>query len=306
MAPLMQAIRTAQIPEDCKENTTVYEGLVDPEWTYDGFPHGGFVLALVVDAAIQFQSKTPRKDDTLKLTTILLFGSFGVKVTGHSLNLAVPSPLARCIPIYTHPSYATLTKKIPQARFNSRMQWSFDPAPLKRNRLLYLSSPESANQTSEPTTGRRAGGGGIEWSAWWDWVDKDTVLNAATLSFLSDAFQRLPDLLSWAQGSGDSVSWSYTTLVLNIEFKAPIPDASEFSRRSVGLYSEGTFIREGIHDGRVEIWTAPSGIGEGVAVPGWRERQICLAVASQVTLAVPLGSKRIGKRIAQENLKPKL
>lgn len=50
-------------------------------------------------------------------------------------------------------------------------------------------------------------------------------------------------------------------------------------------------MRNGLHDGSVEIWTAPSSIGDGKSAEGWREEQICLAVASQLTLAYPLGNK---------------
>ncbi|KAJ7634828.1 thioesterase-like superfamily-domain-containing protein [Roridomyces roridus] len=333
MAPLMQAIRTRNISSNSAEKSALYEGVVDTEWTYEGFPHGGFVLALMVDAALQYQFDTARKDllhlsahflstvktgpcqirlsqlrsgqsfhntraeflqdGKVKITTLLLFGSFSSKesATDH-LTLTPASPLARSIPIYLHPSQARAAKKIPQARFAPRMEWSFDPGPYQRNRRAYLSPPESTNDTDKPKAANgRIGGGGLEWSAWWDWKDDDVVLNAATLSFFSDTFQRIPDLVAWAKESGDNVAWSYTTLVLNIEFKAPVPTGPHVSGHSVGLYADGIFMRDGLHDGRVEIWTSPGRIGEASRTPGWREHQVCLAVASQVTLATPLGGK---------------
>jgi hypothetical protein len=78
-------------------------------------------------------------------------------------------------------------------------------------------------------------------------------------------------------------------MTLTIEFKSPIPTSSEFSARTVGLYSCGRFVNEpqGRNDAYVEVWTAPSNIGEGEATEGWREKQVCLAVSTQMALIIP-------------------
>ena len=76
-------------------------------------------------------------------------------------------------------------------------------------------------------------------------------------------------------------------MVMSVEYKAKIPDDPTFSTRTVGLYSCGRFMHGGQHDVYVEIWTAPAGIGEGVEVDGWREKQVCLGIAHQMALTVP-------------------
>lgn len=91
-------------------------------------------------------------------------------------------------------------------------------------------------------------------------------------------------------------SW-HPTLVLSLEYKAKIPDDPTLSKRTVGLYSRGKFLYGGQHDISVEIWTAPSDIGQGVEVDGWRERQVCLGIAYQTGITVP---RSVNERKAAE------
>jgi hypothetical protein len=88
-----------------------------------------------------------------------------------------------------------------------------------------------------------------------------------------------------------------------MEFKSPIPISSDFSRHTVGLYSSARFMNypSDRHDAYVEIWTAPSNIGEGSDTKEWRDGQVCLAVATQMALSFssdstsPLGQKNLTK-----------
>jgi hypothetical protein len=41
------------------------------------------------------------------------------------------------------------------------------------------------------------------------------------------------------------------------------------------------------HEAYVEIWTAPTNIGENKPTDGWRDKQICLAIATQMALVIP-------------------
>jgi hypothetical protein len=84
-------------------------------------------------------------------------------------------------------------------------------------------------------------------------------------------------------------------MTLAVEFKSPIPRPSQsHANRTVGLYSSGKFLNDpqGRHDAYVEVWTAPCNIGEGVEVDGWRDQQICLAVAAQMGLTLPMEVNR--------------
>lgn len=77
---------------------------------------------------------------------------------------------------------------------------------------------------------------------------------------------------------------------MTVEFKAKIPSSDNHSIRTVGLYSEARFMNEpeARHNARVEVWTAPSQIGQGDVAKGWRDHQYCIAVADQMSLVVPV------------------
>jgi len=81
-------------------------------------------------------------------------------------------------------------------------------------------------------------------------------------------------------------------MTLAVEFKFPISalNPEKHSLRNVGLYSNGKFVNhpQSRHDVYVEVWSAPSNIGEGSPKDGWREEQICLATATQMALVVPM------------------
>lgn len=50
---------------------------------------------------------------------------------------------------------------------------------------------------------------------------------------------------------------------------------------------------EGRHDEYVELWTAPANVGSSAREePDWREKQICLAVSTQMALAIPESKSR--------------
>ncbi|EIN12998.1 hypothetical protein PUNSTDRAFT_60356, partial [Punctularia strigosozonata HHB-11173 SS5] len=235
----------------------------------------------------------------VRIKCTFIFGSLGSGATANGppdqvrsrLNITPSSPLARHVPLSHHPSRAISSPTMPQARFRTRVDWAIDPAPLKRNkarsRTLITGSERHGLLPPEA-------GGGLEWAAWFDFTDEDLVLEQSLIVFFSDVFGRTPDLYSAAvgKGIGDEVYYSYTTLALHIDFISPFPkDDPTTSKRSVGLYSVGKFMRNGLHDGCVEIWSSPGLIGAGTESDGWREKAVCLATASQVTLAHPLGNK---------------
>ena len=80
-------------------------------------------------------------------------------------------------------------------------------------------------------------------------------------------------------------------MVMTLEFKFPLPkpDNAEYSQRTVAVYSRGKFVNDpsARHDSYVELWTAPSDVGEGHEIEAWKDKQRCLAVATQMALIVP-------------------
>lgn len=94
-------------------------------------------------------------------------------------------------------------------------------------------------------------------------------------------------------------SW-YPTLTFSLDFKASFPllptpllsgHKTQHARRTVGLFSRSSFIHDGRHDQIVEVWSAPSGIGEGeVGSEKWREGCQILAISTQVSLRIFVSS----------------
>ncbi|KAJ7160108.1 thioesterase-like superfamily-domain-containing protein [Mycena filopes] len=318
MAPLGKAIRVGYDgPPDV--DMKVYQGDIDPDWTVGHVPNGGYVLALVLEAGIHHQSSTAHRDpihvtahflqstsiapfqvrvrtlkrgrgftnvladlvqeDRTRITTHLIFGTL------EPPRLVPPSPYARRLPLYVHPSTAVETRMARPWRFKPYVKWANDP------HLRAQNQPDSpARLAVSPTT---VGGGSLAWGAWFELVGPGERVTPASLAFLADTFLNLPSLLPRAERAGlvPAETW-FPTMTLVIAFQAPIPAAQSqsHSASTVGLYSTGTFWGEpqGRHDAYVEIWTAPTGIGEGVEVEGWREKQVCLATATQMALTLPM------------------
>ena len=96
-------------------------------------------------------------------------------------------------------------------------------------------------------------------------------------------------------------------MVMTLEFKFPLPKPgnTECSQRTVTVYSRGKFVNDpsARHDAYVEVWTAPGNIGEGSEGEAWKEKQRCLAVATQLALVVPAD---VNRRRAQSAVGSKL
>ncbi|KAF8214992.1 thioesterase-like superfamily-domain-containing protein [Mycena galopus ATCC 62051] len=316
MAPLGKATSLVGYDGPLETDTKVFRGDIDAEWTVGNVPNGGYVLALALEACIRHQASTVHRDpihltayflqatsiapfevhvrilkrgwgftnitadlvqqDRTRITTHLIFGSL------EPPRLVPPSPYARRLPLYVHPSAAAETPMVRPWRFKEHIKWAGDP------HLRAQNLPDSPTRTSSTTIG----GGGLVWGAWFQLTGPDEHITPTSIAFLADIFINLPSLLPRSQRNGlvSAETW-FPTMSLSIEFKAPIPPPSErHSARTVGLYSTGTFLGEpqGRHDAYVEIWTAPSNLGEGMEKDGWRDDQFCLATATQMALTVPM------------------
>lgn len=223
--------------------------------------------------------------NTLKVTTHMIFGHNGPAVGDEVLlTLNPPSPYARRVPLHCHPSEAPKQRKREGWTFKDHIELTEEPKIQDRNH------PDHPSRTNNTTVG----GGGTEWGAWLGFSGKDEMLTSPALAFMVDMFANTPTMLPRSERKGLSTSW-FPTVTLSIEFKAPIPKPSEFhASRTVGLYSTGKFIGhpQGRHEAYVEAWTAPTNIGEGKPVDGWRDKQICLAVSTQMSLAIPFDEVR--------------
>ncbi|KNZ73200.1 hypothetical protein J132_00589 [Termitomyces sp. J132] len=319
MAPLLQAVNIKL--SSPKAEYTSYAGEIDPDWLVSrSVPNGGYILALLVNACIQYQSTSSHRDpihvtahylttsvpshfeirvrivktghtftnlttelyqrETLIITAHQIFGnnSASPQASTRGLTLAPPSSYARRLPLYTHPSTAVVRPGRSVWKFQSHITIAPDPQILAKN------APDHPNRTSAPTIG----GEGLEWGAWLTFQNKSDKITPTSLAFLADVFKHMPGLMPPSERPSLGRSW-FPTIVLSLEFKAPIPSSSAtHARRTVGLYSSGKFLNDGRHDGYVEVWTAPCDIGEGKEIPGWREKQVCIAVAKQMASIIPI------------------
>ncbi|KAF8895618.1 thioesterase-like superfamily-domain-containing protein [Infundibulicybe gibba] len=293
MAPLHQALKFGP----------VYQGSIDPQWSVGAYVVC-YVLALIVDACVHHQQSTTHPDPihvtahylrtssispfeihirVIKhgkgftnlsaelqqkgVTNIMTHLIFGVNAPSPMdkvrLSIDPPSRYARRHPLKTHPAKSVATSLRHTWVFHPHVKWAEEAEVLDRNKV------DSPNRTD----GSTVGGGGLDWGAWFRFSDKEDKITNASLAFLVDIFQNLPTLLPKSERIG------LTTRPFE---------------HTVGLYSTGRFLTEpqGRHDAYVEVWTAPTNIGEGEVDPNWRDKQVCLAVATQMALTIPIEVNR--------------
>lgn len=212
-----------------------------------------------------------------------------------SMSMEAPSPFARRLPIHHHPSHPSGYKFLRwKAKFYDMIQVSEDKATYDRNK------PETREQLfeqvkDEPNSKlQKLGGGGAESARWVRLKgDKNDHIRASLIAYFVDMQLGFPVVIpdSLPRGRG----WQ-ATLVLTIQFFFPIPKpgSPHHSSHTAGVYGRSNFMAEPFarHDSYAEVWTAPTNIGEGEIEEGWREKQVCLASATQMAVAMPMALTR--------------
>ncbi|KAG1748581.1 thioesterase-like superfamily-domain-containing protein [Suillus lakei] len=216
-----------------------------------------------------------------RLTSHLIFGDLTPVPDGIPRSLSPPSPYARRLPLLDHPSAVVPDRMRRAWKFHSLLSWSMDHTILARNAMRSQTRPDT----------EIIGGGGAEWGAWCELTRTDDDIKPSSIPFFGDMFLNLPSLLpdSEPASQGTSDCW-FPTVTMTVEFKARIPSSQDFAPRTVGLYSESRFLTDphGRHNAHVEVWTAPSAIGQGKLEVGWRDKQYCIAVVDQMALTLPM------------------
>ncbi|KAL4081220.1 thioesterase-like superfamily-domain-containing protein [Scleroderma citrinum] len=215
----------------------------------------------------------------LKVTVHLIFGDLSPQPSAAiQRTLVSPSAYARRLPLYCHPSAAALSEPRPEYTFKSQLRWSVDRAIASRNHL------DSPTRTSSETVG----GGGTEWGAWCELSNEGGTPRISAIPFFGDIAMNLPVLLPESK-PGHIKSFWFPTIVMTIESKSKIPSV-DFSDCTVGVYSESRFLHDpqARHHTRVEVWSAPSCIGQGTVEERWRDKQYCIAVVGQMALMLPI------------------
>ncbi|KAJ7700796.1 thioesterase-like superfamily-domain-containing protein [Mycena rosella] len=292
------------------DSESYFRGVADPEWVIGHVPNGGYILFLIVQSCIQNQAGSSHPDplhmsahflqatkpisvevklrilkrgrnfvniladlvqgDHICITAHLIFG----KISPSTRPLIDPSSgYSRRHPLRGHPSNAVLTNMPKMFGVRKQVRRAEDPYLLRNG----------------PEHGRTSGGGVAVWGAWVELIDKEERITPASLAFLADCTQSFATLVPPSVTGINPHSLWLPSLTISLEYKAPIPPPSAMhSARTVGVYIIGGFLSEpqGRHDTCVEIWTAPSTVGEGAEVDGWRDAQVCIGVATQMQLMV--------------------
>ncbi|KAJ3506300.1 hypothetical protein NLJ89_g6946 [Agrocybe chaxingu] len=282
MAPLNAAVKVRPVdanagPKDKDRHSKLYAGNVDPNWTVGSVTNGGYALALVLEACIQFQSTTPHVDP--------------IHITAYFLRATVPSPFTVCVrtvkvgvgftnvtaelmqegvtKIMTHAIFG-LNGPSPTDKLNLSLN---PPSPYARRHPLHSHPSQAPLKPMDPRW---------RFHEYVKWTEEPEIRS-----------RNRPDHPKRTNSStvgGGGLDW-FPTMTLSIEFKNKVPPPSlSHADRTVGIYSNGSFMTppQGRHDIYVEVWSAPSNIGEGQPQENWRDDQVCLAIATQMALALPM------------------
>lgn len=123
----------------------------------------------------------------VKVSAQFIFKVPSVQTDTYRMSLLPPSPYARRVPLNIHPAAVQATRQPANIAFGSCFQWAEDKAIRERNRA-------SGNVKCSAI-----GGGGLEWGAWFEFLDPIENINAAILSFVADIYRPLPQLLPQEQ-----------------------------------------------------------------------------------------------------------
>ncbi|KAI0786753.1 thioesterase-like superfamily-domain-containing protein [Abortiporus biennis] len=315
MAPFSKAINATFARKD--GDVWVYRGEVDKDWVVAVVPNGGYVLGLILEAVVQQQAGSSHpdpihvtahflrsaavapfevhirilkpgkgfcnltanfiQDGVEKVLTHMVLGTLSPHPNQPDRTIAPPNPYAARTPMITHPSKRL---KVP-----ARRPWKYT------NYIEVSHDPVYDEIAKKPTHGMKFG-------TYLTFTHPEDHVTVPAIGFLADTFKSqvefVPEFFETMQRS-----W-FPTMVMTIEFKFPIPKATDpnQSSRTVAIYSEGKFINDpnSRHDTYIEIWTSPD-VNQR-ETEGWKEQQRCLAVATQMAIIIPM---EVNRRKAQKS-----
>ncbi|KAG8902925.1 hypothetical protein FRB99_003951 [Tulasnella sp. 403] len=309
MAPLSTAILTTPVQELIRTHgAKVYEGNADPEWTYGSVSFGGYLLSTLLHATLQHQSGSPHPDpiylnsqfiravvpgpfrilvktvktgnqfdnldvgfyqkDMLKITCQITYGN--LSSSGADPGPTLPAAYSPECPMHTHPAASAVSKPHWAQNFCTRYEWSEDP-------FFYQEMARSV-----ASKGRVEGG--MKWGAWIH-LKEEQEITPAHVPIFADLTRMPWDVLP--AEFGQKGRWWLPTLTFSLEFKCKLPGLESFAPTTLGAFGWKRHLQNGRWNDSFELWTAPCGIGEKQKVDEkWREKMVCVAVGSQVALAV--------------------
>ncbi|KZW03621.1 hypothetical protein EXIGLDRAFT_828473 [Exidia glandulosa HHB12029] len=321
-ASIIEVSRVKLIRET--DGLLVFAGALHPQLTVGAIPFGGFLLSIILAACEEAVKETPLHDaihltayflqacqvgpcevhvkflkkgkafhnleavliqnGTTRITAHLIFGRLGPAfldpaTPGSVTTLTPATPLYRRTPI-CHPSETTTFDFRRGINIRDILKKGADSRFAERNK----------RKANTPNAGTNPDMNGIlEYGGYYQFVNPTDELTQITIPIIADLHRSTPELLKGIFTPPEGMFNWYPTMVLQIEFKHKIPKGPSYSRNMAAIYSQSRFIAEGRHDVSVEVWTAPPGApGEpaDVVEDSWREKMVCVAVATQMSLSM--------------------
>ncbi|KAG9049869.1 hypothetical protein FS837_008791 [Tulasnella sp. UAMH 9824] len=322
MAPLSESNNTFCFTNSSEDGSKVYEGFADPEWAVKQVTLGGFSLSAILDAALQFQSETSHPDpyhvssqflhtvtpgvfqvrirsiqtgtrfanliaefwqkERLKILCQLVFTDFDV--ISDSDGPILPETLSSLHPLHTHPSQAQVSDRLLASDLNKRYSWAKESATGERNSTM-------TKEGKQPE--------GMTWGAWIELHERPEVpMSASWIPFFVDMTETTRDVLPNDVNGG--IIWWPPSISIVIDFKCSLPLPSRYAPHTLGVFTRIQHIKDGLWNNSSEIWSAPSALADAnpEVDEAWREKMVCVAVASQVASIEPLnGQTRYEDRV---------
>ncbi|KAG8910592.1 hypothetical protein FRC00_007934 [Tulasnella sp. 408] len=312
MAPLSEAINTT-FKESLEDGTQVYECTADPEWAFGVVTYGGYALGLVVDAARTLQAPTSHPDiihlssqflrattpgpmeiriakvragkqftnlaaevhqkNSLNITVQLIFGNFESISKSPVGGVSLPASHVSLHPLVVHPSKAKLAPPHWAQKFSMHYIHAHDPYFEEKNKLL-------------ETEGRNADG--LMLGTWIRLIEAEDVKMSPTyIPFVVDMVQ-IPWAILPEEHTKGRIFWN-PSLTITIEFKCRLPLPPGHASHTLAIFSRKRHLKDGIWNDSTEIWSAPAELGDEPVETDekWREKMVCVAVASQVAFMAP-------------------
>jgi len=287
------------------DGTKVYQGNVDNEWTAYGTAFGGALLGVTLNASSQFQSDGAHRDpmhlssqflrpvspgpitvrvralskgkegDVLNVGlyqrgSLVLASQLAYRDFSIPFNSTSPTPpeeyKSRC-PFTIHPSEAEASTSSDAAyRFSEMYRRTDDNVLLRQNvRITQQGRKEE----------------GLVWGGWVQLASES--LGPSAIPIVAGVGET-----TWRSLSKEAAhpkEWWYLPVTFTVEFKQRLP-IDGFAPDTFGLFSIKRHLDGGQESDSFEMWTAPGAIGEPrqAGDQRWRERMVCVAVGTQVTM----------------------